>query len=364
MSYDYNNLNVGKLDYSGIKSNLVAFLKKYPKFTNFDFDNPTSSVGIFLDILAANTAYNGYYLQSVLTNAFPYTASTKRLLLLNANLRGALVGDTVSARCTISVQNNGSSSIPIFSTFLARQTNNVPCFFYNTEAIPVTGSNTVTVNMVAGKQLTSFSNFNFQTKSLELPLQYDPTAVALSTIADSTLTETYWTRVDTYTSSTASKIFTVINGPNSYLVTTNVAGAETPPNIVKVYAVESSGSLGNSAIITGIQNYTGVTITNQTTAVGGRDASSVSYLKTYIPYMSATKDRLVTQTDYIDSIYSFLISKGLTLEKSTISVTSPTAGEILIYVPALTSASIQNELMTSYLPTKKMAGISIRYGAS
>jgi len=364
MSYDYNNLNVGKLDYDAIKSNLVAFLKKYPKFSEFDFDNPTSSIGIFLDILAANTAYNGYYLQSVLTNAFPYTASTKRLLLLNANMRGALVADTVSARCTISVQNNGSETIPIFSTFIARQTNNVPCFFYNESAIPVTGTNTITVNMVAGKSLTSFSNFNSQTKSLELPLKYDPTAVALTTISDASLTETYWTKVDSYSTSSESKIFTIINGPSSYLVTTNVAGAETPPPVVKVYAVESSGSVGNSAVITGIQNYTNVTITNQTTAVGGRDASSINYLKTYVPYMSATKDRLVTQTDYIDSIYSFLLSKNLTLEKSTISVTSPSPGQILIYVPSLNSASIQNELMTSYLPSKKMAGISIRYGAS
>jgi hypothetical protein len=83
-----------------------------------------------------------------------------------------------------------------------------------------------------------------------------------------------------------------------------------------------------------------------------------------VPYVSATKDRIVTQSDFIDAIYVFLVSRGMTtLNKSTISVTSPSPGQVKIYVPSLTSSSIQNELMTSYLPSRKIAGISITYGA-
>jgi hypothetical protein len=361
MSYDYTTLNVGKLDYTSIRNNLVSFLQKYPQFQSYDFANQASAINLFIDILSANTAYNGYYLHSVLTNSFPITATTKRALLLDLNLRGGFVADSVSARSTVSLQNAGATAIPIFSAFTAVQTNGAPCLFYNLEEIPVTGSNIVTVEMVAGKNIASFNNFDSQSLVLELPLTYDPTAVRFST-KTTALTDDYWTRVDRFSNSSGSKIFTVLNGPNVYYVTTNIAGAQVPDPAVTVDAIESSGTLGNSAQINGARDYTDVTIVSHTTPSGGRNSVSKDYLKTYVPYVTSTNDRLVTETDYIDATYTFLLANGISVTKTDIQVSSPAAGQINIYVSTLNNPTVQSQLMTSYLATRKMAGISLTYG--
>lgn len=366
MSYDYSNLNIGKLDYTSIRSSLVQFLTQYPQFQNYDFDNPTSAINLFIDLLAANTSYNGYYLHSVLTNAFPATATTKKMLMLNANLRGTLVADSLSARCELSLKNLSGETIPKLSTFQALQTNGFPCFFYNLEDIPGTDANTIfTIPMIAGLEQATFGNFDPVTKSLDLDIIYDPTAVLLSTRETSDVeAETYWTRVDSFTNTTDTKLFTVINGPDYYRVTTNVAGSQIPSPVVTVYAIASAGSASNSAVITGNTDYS-ISIISQTVPSGGQDSISLDFLKTYMPYASATKDRLITQTDYIDAIYSFLLAKGVTLNKTDVLVSSPVAGEIKIFIdidPAL-DTTIQTELMTSFLAVRKMAGITVTYGA-
>ena len=161
MNYDYSTLNVGKLDYDSIKSSLVTFLQKYPQFQYYDFANQASAINMFLDILSANTAYNGYYLHSVLTNSFPTTASTKRTLLLNAGLHGAFISDTVSSRCVATIKNKETTAIPAYSVFNGTQANGSPCLFYNIASIPVTvDDNTTDVVLVAGKTLTEFGNYD------------------------------------------------------------------------------------------------------------------------------------------------------------------------------------------------------------
>lgn len=365
MSYDYNNLNVGKLDYTSIRNNLVTFLKKYPQFQDYDFENKASAISLFIDILSANTAYNGYYLHSVLTNSFPSTATTKRALFLNANLRGVLIPDKVSARSTLTIKNTGSS-VPRFTQILATQSNGNPCYFYNLSEIPTTsGNDTVSVEVVCGTSVDQFSNFDTQKLTIEIPLSYDPTAISF---AETTVYgDTYWTQVNKYTSAENANIFTVISGPNSYYVTTNIAGANTPIPSVTVYGIVSNGASGNSSTISSIVGYPSAEIVSYTIPTGGTNSVTKEYLKTFMPYFGATNDRIVTQRDYIDAVYAFMIAKGFTISKETISITSTSSGIIKIYVPDLPSSSDASsaitELITSYLATRKMAGISVEYGA-
>lgn len=370
MSYDYNNLNVGKLDYTSIRANLVSFLQKYPQFKDYDFENSASAISLFLDILCANTAYNGYYLHSVLTNSFPATATTKRSLFLNANMRGILVSDTVSARSTLTVKNSGAtgSIIPRLTQISATQANGVACSFYNLEEIPLTsGDDTVAVEVVSGKSVTEFSNFSALTHSLEIPLTYDPTCLKFAEIQSDGTTKVYWTQVNKFSNATNTTIFTVINGPNGYYITTNIAGAQDPLPTIVVSGILSNGSSANSATIKNIVGYPGAQIVSYTTPSGGRDSVSKEYLKTVIPYLSATNDRIVTQKDYVDSVYGFFTGKGFTIDKTTISITSPSSGLVRIYVPDLpsssTASSAINELLTSYLASRKMVGISVEYSA-
>ena len=370
MSYDYTKLNIGKLDYEGIKSNLVTFLKQQPKFADFDFDNTSSSLNIFLDILATNTAYNGFYLNSVLTNAFPTTAKTKRALLLNAAFTGTFIADSSAAKCIATVRNSSTTTLEAFSTFTAIRSNGSPCFFYNLEPIPYTaGDNTTTVTLVAGKRVTQFSNFDYTNKVIEIPLTYDPDSLVLQVQEDvgGTFQFVTWTKVNRYSNTTLTnsngKVYTVKNGPNSYYVTTNIPGATTPSGAVRVIGVELLGSLANGATITGCRDSAAITIVSapSSSVSGGRDSASKDFIRSYISYDSNTKDRLVTKDDYIEGIYQFVTGKGITISKSDISVTSPSVGTIKVFVPNL-SSSLQLDLTTNYLAVRKLAGIVVEYG--
>jgi len=367
-NYDYNNLNVGSLDYGTIKSNLITFFKRYPQLQNFDFDNSTSSISLFLDILASNTAYNGYYLHSVLTNAFPMSATSKKAMMMNASLYGAFIENTVSARCVATLKNTGTQEVPQLSAFLGTRTNGSPCFFYNVDRIPITeGDNTVSINMITGKSVRGFSEFDAEKLYLEIPINYDPTAIVFLNreLIGSTYDDVAWSQLSNFSNETVEnangKVFTVINGKNGYYVTTNLPGAATPSTTVTVKAVDSDGSLSNSGVINAARDYPSVTVVSHTVPFGGRDEVGRDYVRSYVPYASNTRDRLVTQSDYIDGIYQYLLSKGSSISKTSISVSSPSPGQIKIYVTGL-SAELQEDMMVNYLATRKMAGISLTYG--
>jgi hypothetical protein len=360
MNYDYSTLNIGKLDYDSIKSSLVTFLQKYPQFANYDFANQASAINMFLDILSANTAYNGYYLHSVLTNSFPTTASTKRTLLLNAGLHGAFISDSVSSRCTATIQNRETTVIPAYSVFNGEQSNGSPCLFYNITAIPVTvDDNTTDVVLVGGKTLTEFSNYDQSKQVISIPISYDPSTISFSSL-DYT-TELPWSRVDKFSNNSGTKIFTVLNGPSVYYVTNNISGAEVITGTIVCRALESSGTVTDSAVILNAKNYSKVTVVSHTVPTGGRDGTTKDYIRTYTQYAVNTRDRIVTEYDYKDAIYSFLIGKGLTIAYTDIVISSPSVGQIKFYVPNLSDV-LQGELLNDYLAVRKIAGIMLSYG--
>ena len=369
MTYDYSKLNLGKLDYEGIKSSLVSFLKSYPQFENFDFDNNASALNLFLDILCTNTAYNGYYLHSALTNAFPNTAKSKRSLILNAALHGTFIEDVISSRTVATLKNSGVSALPAFSTFTATRTNGTPCFFYNLTSVPVTnGANTTSVELVAGKKVVQFSNFDYNAKVMEIPTIYDAGSLTLQVqeeVTSGVFEFVSWTKIDKFSNydieQLNGKVYSVINGPNSYYVTTNIPGAATPSGAVKVVAIEAAGAITDAATVTGCRDSTNITVVSHTTPYGGRDSVSRDYVKSYTAYSSNSFNRIVTENDYVEAIYAFLISKGVTTPKTEIKISSPSAGVIRIFVPEL-SPELQTELLTLYLASKKLAGIVIEFG--
>jgi hypothetical protein len=54
-------------------------------------------------------------------------------------------------------------------------------------------------------------------------------------------------------------------------------------------------------------------------------------------------------------------TNNFTVTKTDIVISSPSVGEVRIYVPNLTYA-LQQKLMVDYLATRKMAGIVLSYG--
>lgn len=75
-------LNVSELDFDSIKSNFKDFLKNQSKFTDYDFEG--SAMSVLLDILAYNTHYQSYYLNSIANEMFLDSATMRSSIVSKA----------------------------------------------------------------------------------------------------------------------------------------------------------------------------------------------------------------------------------------------------------------------------------------
>ena len=75
-----------ELDFAKIKENLKTYLKSQNKFRDYDFD--ASGLSILLDILAYNTAYNGFYLNMLASEMFLDSAHMRESVVSRAKHLG------------------------------------------------------------------------------------------------------------------------------------------------------------------------------------------------------------------------------------------------------------------------------------
>lgn len=75
-----------ELDFAAVKNNLKNFLKSQNQFKDYDFDG--SSLSILLDVLAYNTAYNGFYLNMLASEMFLDSAHLRESVVSRAKHLG------------------------------------------------------------------------------------------------------------------------------------------------------------------------------------------------------------------------------------------------------------------------------------
>lgn len=351
MEFNLADLNVGSLNFPQIKANLIAFLTRYPQFSEYDLTNPASSSSLFLDILSANTAYNGFYLQQSLTNSFPATATNRKNLLLMGSLAGVLIRDSVSSRVTATVTNSGTT-VPAYSSFSGVSSSGIQVQLYNVSPIPALS--TVEVEFVTGSALDQFSNMDLVSQSLVIPYSYDPTTIRMF------VNGVEWSFVDVTSNTTGSEIFTVTNGLEGYVVTTNIVGA-TPivaADALVIYATKSTGSLVNNITFTATPS--GVAVDTVVGTVVGHGSLSAAYLRTYTAYTASCRNRLVTEADYQAGAALFLTERGFEVSQDDVTVTSPSPGYVSVSVTGLSDPTLIADLV-QFMQLTCMAGILVSY---
>ena len=355
MAYNITELNVASLDYSNIVDSLITFLEKQPELKNIDFRNNASAANMLINMMATATAYNGVYTQMGLKESFVSTASWLESVVGIASNHSILLPIKKSA----SAIGTTNQLVAEYTNFSGTSPDGTSMYFYNIDVVPETvGGRQFT--LYAGNSVTTYTSWDFENSIMLLPLSIDPNTVSLYEITDPSdplNTQVKWTRVDkSMTTTTDSQnIFTVLNGPNGYIVTTNFPNARRIPtsSSVKVKAIESNGSIGNNAVISD-PNSVFLTIT---TPSGGYDLLTVTMAKAKLLF-SLSQDRCVTVKDYINAIVSSNISG--TENEDDVSVRSgDVPGVINVYVENLSSQG-QAELI-SYLSNKSVAGTSIVY---
>lgn len=357
MTYQLQNLNVASLDFDDIKSSLTEFFKNQPDLADIDFDNEASTANLLVNILATVTAYNGVYAQFGYVNSFATTTTLLNSLLGIASNNSVLIAPVQGASTTRTITAVGAT-LEDYTTYQATTSRGASTFFFNVSSI--NSGTAASTTLYSGNEVTSFTNYDYQTQSCELPYTVDPRTISLYETTTNSGTINKWTRVEK--SSTAASgnnnTFTVINGPKGYIVTNNFPSARTisTSSTVLVKAVSSNGSEGNGATIT---QRSDVQFNTTNSPTGGYDEISVPEARYSLLFQATGQDRCVTIRDYINAILGSGISG--TSDESLITVQTHCCipGAVKIYVTNLSSAN--QTLLMDYLNSKSVAGIQLMY---
>ena len=356
MTYQLKNLNVASLDFDDIKASLINFLEQQSDLKDLDFRNDASSINLLLNILCTVTAYNGVYAQFGFINSFASTASILESILGIASNSSVLIAPTQSAKTNRTLIAS-TATLQDYSTFNAKASNGADIFFFNVDSVPAQTAKSVT--LYSGTKVESFTNYDYNTQSCILPLTVDPSTINFYESVTGTGIVTKWTRVDKFSSTVVGNNthFTVINGPNGYLVTNNFASSKkiTTSSTVLVKGIISNGNIGNNATIFSRSD---VQFGTANLPSGGYNKLSVDEARAKLLFKAVGQDRCVTFQDYKTAILSSGIS-GTSIEANISVSNGNVPGEVKIYVTGLSSSGISQLL--DYLSDKTVAGISLVY---
>lgn len=357
MTYNLQNLDVASLDFDDIKNSLITFFKAQPDLADIDFDNPASSANLLINILATVTAYNGIYAQFGYSNSFATTTTLLPSLLGIASNASVLIAPTQGASTTRTIT-VGGTTLDAYTTFTGVASNGSNVYFFNID--PVNANSSGSVVLYSGSEVASYTNYDPVTQSCQLPYSVDPRTITMYETPIGATVATEWTRVSKASTATSSenKIFTVINGPQGYIVTNNFPSARTVPtsSSILIQAVVSNGTLGNNASIAA---RSGTFFNTQAQPSNGYELISVDVARYKLLFEATAQDRCVTVNDYVKAILSSGISG--TSDESLITVATDCCipGVVNVYVTGLSAAN-QVALM-AYLNARSVAGIRLVY---
>jgi hypothetical protein len=357
MTYQLKNLNVASLDFDDIKTSLVEFFKQQPELADIDFENNASAANLLVNILSTVTAYNGIYAQFGYVNSFATTTTLLQSLLGIAANSSVLVIPTQGASSTRSVTAVGAT-LQDYSTFQATTTTAAQALFFNIDTVNTNTTNSIT--LYSGSEVISYTNYDYKTQSCELPYTIDPRTISFYETTTNSGTINKWTKVEksATTQSGNSKIFTVINGPQGYIVTNNFSSAQTisTTSTVLIKAVVSNGDESNNSAISPRSD---AVFAASTTPTGGYDQISVSQARYSLLFKATGQERCVTINDFVNAILSSGISG--TDDETLITVANDCClpGVVKIYVSGLSTDN--QTLLMSYLNARSVVGIQLVY---
>jgi hypothetical protein len=320
-----DRLRVTELDFDTIKTNLKAFLKQQPEFTDYDFDG--AGLSVLLDILAYNTHYNAYYLNMVANESFLDTALLRDSVVSHAKTLGYTPYSTRSPVSIINftIESNSAVSatctLPEGFAFLSNQIDGRAYNFVVLEDTTVTKSNTQYVfenlNVYEGQLITYSFNYDASSnpKSIfQLPdSQIDTTTIKVSVTpnAANSATTVYEKVTDVLDITSSSEVFFLQEsrgGLFEIYFGNGVVGKSLPDGaIVTVTYLVTNGTSANKAnnfVATAtVTDSIGIPLSNftinpQSAAAGGSDREGVDNIKLSAASQFSTQNRLITFKDY------------------------------------------------------------------
>ena len=319
-------LPIAELDYDQILSNLVAFMKDDPAFSDYDFTG--SGLRLLSRVLAYVTFYNNYYVTAAANESFLDTAQLRSSIVSHAKMLGYNAHGTQSAVITTNVTavmtSSSATSVTLPKNTKFELTNDTSYLFYTTDDTALL-QNTTTANnyeasdvlLVEGRPATfQFTvDVNDPTQRFIIPnanASFSHISVVVQESASANTRTTFVQPTNVALVNDANAIFLVSEAYNGYPELTfgnGVVGKKlVHGNIVLVDYYISRGAAGNGirgpftindSSFSGLACGVTATIDADTVAsYNGTDAEDVDQIRYIAPLMYSAQNRCVTGEDY------------------------------------------------------------------
>jgi len=310
-----NNLKVDELDFNGIKSNFINYLRNQDEFRDYNFDG--SGISVLLDLLAYNTYYNSFYLNMVSSEAFLSTAQKRNSVVnlaksLNYTPRSTSAA-TISGTVTLSVTGSPVSvTIPTYTTF-SGSIDGKTYTFLNTESVIVYSADgySGTINLVEGNLLTrryTVNSVDTQQRFLIPNYNVDTTTLAVRVLNSSTdsTSRTFIRPENLVEVTSTSRVYfleEVEDGQFEVRFGDGTFGVALDNGNIVVFeylitngiAANDIQTLSYSGSISGV---TRIAFTASSPAAGGNTRESTNSIKFNAPKAYEAQNRAITADDY------------------------------------------------------------------
>jgi hypothetical protein len=311
-------LQVSELDYSSIKSNLIAFLKSQSEFSNFDFAG--SGLDVIMDLLSYNTYYNSFYLNMLANEMFLDTAELRNSVVQKAKQLGYTPRSVQGTKAIVTLEivpSDSSTTMIVEKNKRFATTINEQKYIFTTAnsyagILDDTGKFTIDdVQLNQGIRLTHKYKVDYNNKEQQFILpntNTDITTLSVIVKADpvSTETHTYQRISDTVKVTPTSNVYFLYETfENKFEVQfgDNKVGYRPADGSQVILAANiSDGTATNKAAVfravDAIGGYSNVSIVTTTAGYGGAGRESIAEIKYNAPKLYETQNRCVTLNDY------------------------------------------------------------------
>ena len=333
-------LNISSLEFEDIKTSIKEYYKKDTQWTDYNFEG--SAISSYLNILAYNTHYMGYYIKMLLNEAFTDTSQTKEALISKAKQTGYIAKGKSSAYASLSVlvENVDPAikfiTIPAGTTFNTTSTTENKNIFhttidftikkvdgaFNIKNVIVQQGNVVknTFLIKDARQRIRLSDLNCDVNSIKLYVKS----------SENTKIRTQYNRVDDiidikpdskvwYVVMSSSGLYDIYFGEDrfgyqpkigEYIDVEFMSTKGASGNNVKNFTIAPA----NSTNPTNIGYYNNIKVTTLEPSHGGTDAETIEDLRFSIPNHNRRQKRVVNENDY----RSVLLSEFRDVESITV----------------------------------------------
>lgn len=311
--------NFTDLDFDSIKDNLVEYMKSRQsegKLEGFEFEG--STMNMLMDLLAYNTQYNAFYLNSLASERFIGTAQKRSSVVNIAKTLGYLPRTAKPSSSFLDLQitpvagHSGNIVIPSNTKFTSKIEGETFNFITESEVIvqpSLTGTYTVQrLKVIEGSSLSFKQEIRDEDRGVTLPnRRVDSDSLRVFVSSDSSvLGEEYVQENNFGLIQRDSNVYFVEELEGEFhriFFGDDVLGrAAIPGQFVTIEYRVSKGSLGNGAklfsLADDISNAESVTITNSTQSTGGADIEDIESIRVSAPGFFQRQNRAVTAEDY------------------------------------------------------------------